>query len=106
MTNNRASVFDDDLDLSSFEPKPPAKAQDVREVAEKVGFSSREPVPNAEPIRREQRRHRTGRNVQISLKARQEDVDLFYQLADREDVVLGEAFARAVAAWKKGLSGS
>ena len=106
MNGERASVFDDDLDLSGFEPKPPAKAQDVREVAERAGFSSREPASSAEPVRREQRRHRTGRNVQISLKVRQEDVDVFYQLADSEGVVLGEAFARAVSAWKRKLSES
>jgi hypothetical protein len=104
MSGERASVFDDDLDLSGFQPKPPAKAQEVREVAEKAGFTSREPAtPPAEPARREQRRYRTGRNVQLSLKVRQEDLDTFYRLADREGIVLGEAFARAVAAWKDGL---
>ncbi len=104
MSGERASVFDDDLDLSAFQPKPPAKAQEVREVAEKAGFTSREPAtPPAEPTRREQRRYRTGRNVQLSLKVRQEDLDAFYRLADREGIVLGEAFARAVAAWKDGL---
>lgn len=101
MTSERASIFGDDLDLSGFEPKPPAKAEDVREVAEKAGFSSREPtVAQAEPVRREQRRYRTGRNVQLSLKVRREDLDAFYELADREGIVLGEAFARAVAAWR------
>ena len=104
MSGERASVFDDGLDLSSFQPKSPARAQEVREVAERVGFTSREPgAPPAEPARREQRRYRTGRNVQLSLKVRQEDLDAFYQLADREGIVLGEAFARAVAAWKGGL---
>ena len=104
MSGERASVFDDEMDLSGFQPKPPAKAQEVREVAERAGFTSREPAaPPAEPVRREQRRYRTGRNVQLSLKVRQEDLDAFYQLADREGIVLGEAFARAVAAWKVGL---
>jgi hypothetical protein len=37
---------------------------------------------------------------------RQEDIDAFYALADQEGIVLGEAFARAVAAWKEKLSGS
>jgi len=104
MSSERAPVFDDELDLSGFQPKPPANAQELREVAEKAGFTSREPAATlAEPVRREQRRYRTGRNVQLSLKVRQEDLDAFYQLADREGIVLGEAFARAVAAWKGGL---
>jgi hypothetical protein len=110
MSSDRASVFGDDLDLSDFQPKPPAPAKQVREVAEKAGFTSREPQPTAdltsEPVKREQRRYRTGRNVQLNLKVRQEDIDAFYQLADEEGVVLGEAFARAVAAWKGKLSGS
>lgn len=110
MSGDRASVFSDDLDLSDFQPKPSAPAKQVREVAEKAGFTSREPQhtsePAPEPVRREQRRYRTGRNVQLNLKVRQEDIDAFYALADQEGIVLGEAFARAVAAWKGTLSGS
>ncbi len=111
MSGERASVFGDDLDLSDFQPKPPARAREVREVAEKVGFTSREPQavslePAPEPVRREQRRYRTGRNVQLNLKVRQEDMDAFYALADQEGIVLGEAFARAVVAWKEKLAGS
>lgn len=108
MSGERASVFEDDLDLSGFQPKPPAHAKEVREVAEKAGFTSREPQPEpaSEPVRREQRRYRTGRNVQLNLKVRQEDMDAFYALADQEGIVLGEAFARAVVAWKEKLSGS
>lgn len=108
MSGKRASVFGDDLDLTSFQPKSPARTKEVREVAEKAGFTSREPQPEPapEPVRREQRRYRTGRNVQLNLKVRQEDIDAFYALADQEEIVLGEAFARAVAAWKEKLSGS
>jgi hypothetical protein len=110
MSGNRASVFNDELDLSDFQPKPPAPAKEVREVAERAGFTSRDPqyTPElaSEPARREQRRYRTGRNVQLNLKVRQEDMDAFYALADQEGIVLGEAFARAVVAWKEKLSGS
>ena len=109
MSSERASIFSDDLDLSEFKPKPPARAEEVREVAQKAGFSSREPAPppaapSPEPARREQRRYRTGRNVQLNLKVRQEDFDFFYQMADQEGVVLGEAFARAMSAWKRSLA--
>lgn len=108
MSSERASVFGEDLDLSEFQPKPPARAKDVRELAEKAGFTSREPPaePAVEQGRREHRRYRTGRNIQLNLKVRQEDMDAFYALADREGVVLGEAFARAVAVWKEKLAES
>jgi hypothetical protein len=101
MTKQRASIFggDEPLDLSGFAPKPAAKAEQVRGVAEQAGFRSREPAPAApEPERRAPRRYRTGRNVQLNLKVRQEAVDAFYALADRQGWVLGEAFEHAVAA--------
>lgn len=106
---DRAKLFgeDDDLDVSGFAPKPAARPEQVRELAEGAGFSSREPAPPLpqrpvraaeRPVRREQRRYRTGRNVQLNLKVRQEDLDAFYQLADDSGQVLGEVFADAVAA--------
>ena len=111
MSGERASVFGDDLDLSDFQPKPPTRARDVRDVAERAGFTSREPQaapsePSPDPIKREQRRYRTGRNVQLNLKVRQADLDAFYALADQEGIVLGEAFARALLAWKEKLAES
>jgi hypothetical protein len=57
MSGDRASVFSDDLDLSDFQPKPPAAAKQVREVAERAGLqaASRSTRPSLapEPIRRE-----------------------------------------------------
>ena len=104
----RAKLFgEDDLDVSGFAPKPPAHPEQVRGVAEGAGFRSREPVPPparvaAEPPpRREQRRYRTGRNVQLNLKVRQEDLDAFYRLADDSGQVLGEVFADAIAALRR-----
>lgn len=112
----RAKLFGDDgdLDVSGFTPKPPARPEQVRGVAEGAGFRSREPAPAPvvlpaaapapvvpPPIRREQRRYRTGRNVQLNLKVRQEDLDAFYRLADDSGQVLGEVFADAVAALQR-----
>ncbi len=99
----RASVFDvEEMDLGGFAPKPPgvvASAEQVRAVAEPAAFRSREaPSPTEVPARREPRRYRTGRNVQLNLKVRQEDADAFYRLADTQGWVLGEAFQLAVAA--------
>ena len=111
MAEERASIFGgDDVDISAFKPKqalpPAASPEQVREVAEGVRFRSREPqappVPQAQ--RREPRRHRTGRNVQLNIKARAEAVDAFYALADRQNWVLGEAFERAIEALQRELS--
>jgi hypothetical protein len=113
MTAERASIFgDDELDVSDFKPKPTAKPdnptagiEQVREVAEAANFPSREPKPTpAKPLRREQRRHRTGRNVQLNIKARAEAVEAFYAITDREKWVLGETFERAIYALKRELA--
>jgi hypothetical protein len=108
MAAERASIFGDDseLDVSSFTPKPAAKSVDagvpveqVRAVSETAQFRSRDPKPPPEkPARREQRRYRTGRNVQLNIKARAEAVEAFYAIADREKWVLGETFERAIEA--------
>jgi hypothetical protein len=108
----RAPVFGDggELDLSGFEPRPPARPEQVRGVAEQAGFRSREPaVSTSSPsgaARREARRYRTGRNVQLNIKARAEDIEAFYRIADSTGLVLGEVFARAIAALDRELSGS
>jgi hypothetical protein len=103
MAKVRTPVFqDDDLDVSDFGPKQVqagVKQEQVRAVAEPASFRSREPSPVLS--RREPRRYRTGRNVQLNLKVRQEDADAFYALADENGWVLGEAFQMAVEALKK-----
>jgi hypothetical protein len=115
MAVERASIFSDDkeLDISGFKPKPPGKpvgapvpVEQVRAVSEAVQFRSRDPKPPPEkPARREQRRHRTGRNVQLNIKARAEAVEAFYAIADREKWVLGETFERAIEALNRELTG-
>ena len=112
MAEQRASVFsDDEPDLSVFKPKPPAQviehpaaADQVRAVSEAANFRSRDPKPPENPPRREQRRHRTGRNVQLNIKARAEAVAAFYAIADRERWVLGETFERAIEALQRQLT--
>lgn len=108
MSSERAPLFghDNDLDLSGFKPKAPAKPEQVRDVAEHAGFRSREaaaPSAPAETLRREPRRYRTGRNVQLNLKVRREAVDAFYKIADEQGWVLGEAFEHAVTALEKDI---
>jgi hypothetical protein len=111
MSKTRASIFEEDeLDLSGFAPKaipdikaPPAA--EVRAVAEAANFRSREakvtvPKPAA---KREPRRYRTGRNVQLSLKTTQSAIDLFYAIADQQGWVLGETFDRAMKSLQQQL---
>jgi hypothetical protein len=109
----RAPVFggNDELDVSGFEPKPltpkpTAMPEQVRAVSEGASFRSREPAVPLPPARREPRRYRTGRNVQLNLKVKQETVDAFYAIADSRNWVLGEAFERAVEALQREISGS
>ncbi len=101
MSGDRAPLFgqEADLDLSGFKPKAPAKAAQVRDIAEHAGFRSREPValPVAETPRAP-RRYRTGRNMQLNLKLRREAVEAFYKIADEQGWVLGEAFEHAISA--------
>ena len=91
MSRDRASIFgtDDDFDVSGFAPKAPAaaekpaaKREQVRAVSEAASFRSREPkaAPAAPAARseREPRRYRTGRNVQLNIKAKPETLEAFY----------------------------
>lgn len=122
MSDKRAGLFEDELDVSGFAPKPPARAEQVKAVAEEAGFRSRGPAPvrNGRPAknrapptqtapepqqeeRREQRRYRTGRNQQLNLKVRAQDAEAFYAIADAQGWVLGDVFARAVAALAREL---
>ena len=103
MTGGRAPVFSgDEIDVSDFHPVSSGEGvrrEQVRAVAEPASFRSRDPKPT--PPRREPRRHKTGRNVQLNLKVRQEDADAFYALADEHGWVLGEAFQKAIEALQR-----
>lgn len=110
MAKERASVFgdDQDIDIADFKPKavePPAVSrEDVKAVSEGASFRSREPQPPApKPVKREQRRYRTGRNQQLNIKARAEAIEAFYQITDQQGWVLGETFERAIEALKREL---
>lgn len=113
MDNKRAGVFDNegDLDLSGFAPRPAQKAialpEQVKAISEAVSFVSREPNRQSRPVqpgKREPRRHRTGRNTQLNIKAQTETIERFYKIADKHGWVLGETFERAVAALDRDLA--
>ena len=119
--SGRASLgFEDDtpvekaevLDLSAFQPtaaKKPDKAQ-VALAAEQNQFKSREVKPVVAvaaleaPIRNARGRRRTGRTAQINLKATNEAIAKFYQIADDNGLIYGEAFERAVDLLGKSFS--
>jgi hypothetical protein len=92
MSGKRASIFDADseLDVSGFAPKDAvtstARPEQVKSVSEAANFQSREPPreTRAEPLKREPRRYRTGRNIQLNIKARADVIEGFYAIADRK----------------------
>jgi hypothetical protein len=105
----RASIFDNDLDLSGFAPKegrdtkaPPAEI--VKQVAEAANFRSREPKPDkGAGEQRKVKGYRTGRNVQFNVKATQETLDTFHLICEKKGWLLAEGFAEAVAALKRAI---
>ena len=106
MTSQRAPIFEDeDLDVSDFETVASGKGrgfaapEQVRRVAEAAAFRSREPIPA--PV---YRRYRTGRNVQLNIKVRQDTLDAFNRLCDTYGWVQGEALERAVVALERELA--
>jgi len=115
MPKPRASIFGDDdtttLDVTSFAPKvgvdhkaPPA--EQVKAISQAANFNSREPVTTkAAPktTKRPRRQYRTGRNVQLSIKALAETVELFYAITDQQDWVLGFTLQRAMEALQREL---
>lgn len=93
MTGDRADPFEDDFpDLSEFGPsqaKPTAPKEAVRRASEEMNFPSRQSVTAQPEPKKQQRRRRTGRNVQLNMKVTQETMDRFTQLADAEGEVFG-----------------
>ena len=110
MTKERAGLFEANVDVSGFAPRPAttthaAPAAQVKAVAEQANFKSREPGQTpAAPVARAQRRYRTGRNVQLGIKAKAEVIEAFYAIADQKGWVLGEAFEHAVEALQRSLA--
>ena len=102
----RAGLFEEDLDLSQFTPQKPTKAEQpppeaVRAVAEGAKFQSREPIKSTK--QRQQRRYRTGRNIQLNTKVTMGTRDGLYEISDRYKWVLGETLERALQALRREL---
>jgi len=110
--SERASAFEgDDFDVSAFAPKPPVQqkqpeAEAVRAVSESASFRSREPI-QPKVAKKADRRHRTGRNIQLNTKVDMETNDLLYRIYDdhrsKENWTLGEIIGRALKAFDREL---
>ena len=108
MADKRASIFgdEDDFDVSDLAAAPATKAaprvrrEEVQRVAESQDFRSREAGPAAR-----QRRHRTGRNVQLNMKVRSETLERFNRLCDAQGWVQGEALEHALEALEREMAG-
>ena len=93
----------DTFDPADWQPtqrvaQPRLAPEDTRRVAEAAGFRSREVVEAASaPAPQQQRRRRTGRNVQLNLKARPDTIAAFCAVADAQGWGLGETLEHAVA---------
>lgn len=77
---------------------------DVGALAEHMNFPSRQAPGNThtEPVLiKRDRRRRTGRNIQIGMKARQETVNLLHNICDQLDLPYGEALHLGLVALAK-----
>lgn len=79
---------------SSAKPKQKPRPQDAAKVAEVSGFTSREPTSKK---LHGQRRHTTGRNRQMNLKATAETIETFGKVADANGWSLAETLEEAVS---------
>ena len=93
----------DDFTVKPTSRKPKPQPQAIDQLAQEVGFPSRQPVSArpAEPVRKQQRRYTTGRNVQVPIKATAETRALLEEMADELQVPFGEVLARALAALRR-----
>lgn len=113
-SGERANPFDD---LGDFAPKTAAKTQvpsgAIDELAQTSGFPSRKPRQaakdegrgGASSSARLPRRHTTGRNRQINIKATEETIAALYRIADERGLPLGAVLEQALAALENEASG-
>lgn len=108
MMSGRASIFEKpNLDISGFEPrKEPASRplpEQLDELTKGSKFRSRE-IAEPEQGRVQQRRRRTGRNVQFNIRATQQVVDEFKALSEEKDWPDGLTLEKALHALKRELA--
>lgn len=96
---SRADPFEGvvDLDVSGFRPaaKAAVRPDAIRQVSEQQNFPSRAP---------RLRRRRTGRNVQVNIKATAEVIERLVVISDRQRWVFGETLEHALTALEQALA--
>jgi hypothetical protein len=107
--SDRASIFEKPkLDIAGFTPKTDAEMRPPPEELEALTrgskFRSRE-VVELQPTRVQQRRRRTGRNVQFNIRATQEVIDEFKALSELQDWPDGLTLEKALRALQQQLAG-
>lgn len=116
---SRANPFGDLDDFGADNGSKPVPADAIEKIAQSSGFPSRKaghalvretasekgemapppPAPQAPaPSARTPRRHVTGRNRQINIKATEETIDALYRIADDMKLPLGAVLEQALAA--------
>lgn len=109
---SRANPFGDLDDFGSDHAAKPVPAETIEKIAQSSGFPSRKaggtmarettlPSPTPPPVQpsaRQPRRHVTGRNRQINIKATEETITELYRIADDMGMPLGAVLEQALAA--------
>lgn len=109
--SERASIFEKPkLDVTGFGPRTDADArppaEQLNELTRGSKFRSREGGDTAPSVTRiQQRRRRTGRNVQFNIRATQEVIDEFKTLSEEMDWPDGLTLEKALRALKQSLAG-
>ncbi|PJG45167.1 hypothetical protein CAF53_25540 (plasmid) [Sphingobium sp. LB126] len=96
---SRANPFGDLDDFAAESPSRPVAAEAIDQLAQASGFPSRKAqgAPSPAPVR-QPRRHTTGRNRQINIKATEETIMALYSIADDMGLPLGAVLEQALAA--------
>ncbi len=105
--SDRASIFEGSkLDIEGFAPRADAidrpPTEQLEELTRGSKFRSREGAESP-PTRIQQRRRRTGRNVQFNIRATQEVIDEFKALSETQDWPDGLTLEHAISALKREL---
>lgn len=111
---SRANPFGDLDDFGSDNAAKPVPAEAIEKIAESSGFPSRKAsatavretasqtveTPSPSPAR-QPRRHVTGRNRQINIKATEETITELYRVADAMNLPLGAVLEQALASLER-----
>ena len=96
---SRANPFGDLDDFATEAPSRHVAPEAIDQLAQASGFPSRkaQAAPSPAPVR-QPRRHTTGRNRQINIKATEESITALYSIADDMGLPLGAVLEQALAA--------